>query len=131
MIAVPMMLANVTVPLLNAVDTGVMGHQGDAAYIGAVGIGSVIFAFVYWGFGFLRMGTGGFTAQAFGADDRQEVRACFLRAALTALIIAAVIVLLQWPILLLALTALEPSRKVADFTAIYFEVRIWAAPATT
>ena len=125
-----MMLANVTVPLLNAVDTGVMGHQGDAAYIGAVGIGSVVFAFVYWGFGFLRMGTGGFTAQAFGADDRQEVRACFLRAALTALIIAAVIVLLQWPILLLALAALEPSRKVADFTSIYFEVRIWAAPAT-
>ncbi len=129
-IAVPMMLANVSVPLLNAVDTGVMGHQGDAAYIGAVGLGSVIFSLVYWGFGFLRMGTGGFTAQAFGANDRQELRACFLRAALTALAIAAGIFLLQWPILLLALAALEPSERVAELTTIYFQVRIWAAPAT-
>lgn len=129
-IAVPMMLANVSVPLLNAVDTGVMGHQGDAAYIGAVGLGSVIFSFVYWGFGFLRMGTGGFTAQAFGADDRQEMRACFLRAALTALVIAVAIFLLQWPILLLALAALEPSERVAELTTTYFQVRIWAAPAT-
>lgn len=129
-IAVPMMLANVTVPLLNAVDTGVMGHQGDAAYIGAVGLGSVIFSFVYWGFGFLRMGTGGFTAQAFGANDRQEMRACFLRAALTALVIAAAVFLLQWPILLLALAALEPSERVAELTTTYFQVRIWAAPAT-
>ena len=129
-IAVPMMLANVSVPLLNAVDTGVMGHQGDAAYIGAVGLGSVIFSFVYWGFGFLRMGTVGFTAQAFGADDRQEMRACFLRAALTALVIAVAIFLLQWPILLLALAALEPSERVAALTTTYFQVRIWAAPAT-
>ena len=129
-IAVPMMLANVSVPLLNAVDTGVMGHQGDAAYIGAVGIGSVIFSLVYWGFGFLRMGTGGFTAQAFGANDRQELRACFLRAAITALIIAVAIFLLQWPILLLALAALEPSERVAELTTTYFQVRIWAAPAT-
>ena len=125
-----MMLANVSVPLLNAVDTGVMGHQGDAAYIGAVGIGSVVFSLVYWGFGFLRMGTGGFTAQAFGANDRQELRACFLRAALTALIIAVAIFLLQWPILLLALAALEPSERVAELTTTYFQVRIWAAPAT-
>ena len=129
-IAVPMMLANVSVPLLNAVDTGVMGHQGDAAYIGAVGIGSVVFSLVYWGFGFLRMGTGGFTAQAFGANDRQELRACFLRAAITALIIAVAIFLLQWPILLLALAALEPSERVAELTTTYFHVRIWAAPAT-
>ncbi len=129
-IAVPMMLANVSVPLLNAVDTGVMGHQGDAAYIGAVGLGSVIFSFVYWGFGFLRMGTGGFTAQAFGANDPQELRACFLRAALTALVIAAAIFVLQWPILLLALKALEPSERVTELTTIYFQIRIWAAPAT-
>ena len=125
-----MMLANVSVPLLNAVDTGVMGHQGDAAYIGAVGIGSIVFSLVYWGFGFLRMGTGGFTAQAFGANDRQELRACFLRAAITALVIAVAIFLLQWPILLLALAALEPSERVAELTTTYFQVRIWAAPAT-
>ena len=69
----PTILSNLTVPLLGAVDTAVMGHLPDAAYVGAVAVGAMIFSFVYWGFGFLRMGTVGFAAQAKGSGDRKSV----------------------------------------------------------
>ncbi len=128
-IAVPMMLANVTVPLLNAVDTGVMGHQGDAAYIGAVGIGSVIFAFVYWGFGFLRMGTTGFTAQAFGAEDAAELRAALARPLLLAFALGALLIVLQAPIGWLAFALFDASDQVEDLAQSYYAIRIWSAPA--
>ena len=78
-IAVPIILANVTVPLPGIVDTAMMGQLPDPAYIGAVAIGAVIFSFVIWGLGFLRMSTSGFTAQAFGAGERVEIRAALFR----------------------------------------------------
>ena len=77
-LAGPIMLANLTTPLLGAVDTAVVGHLPDAKYIGGVAVGSLIFSFLFWGFGFLRMGTTGFSAQAFGAGDRPELRAALL-----------------------------------------------------
>src|SRR5260221_7115389 len=83
-LAGPVILSNITTPLLGAVDTGVVGHLPDPALIGGVALGSLIFNFVFWGFGFLRMGTTGFAAQALGAGDQGEVRATFLRSLMLA-----------------------------------------------
>ena len=76
-LAIPIILSNLSVPLLGMVDTAVMGQLEAPYYIGAVAVGALIFSYIYWGFGFLRMGTTGFTAQAFGADDAVEMRATF------------------------------------------------------
>ena len=82
-IALPIVLSNATVPLIGAVDTGVVGQMGQAAPIGAVGVGAVILAAIYWIFGFLRMGTTGLASQAVGAGDRAEVNAILMRALLS------------------------------------------------
>jgi MATE family multidrug resistance protein len=129
-LAGPIILANLSTPLLGAVDTAVVGHLPDAAYIGGVAIGALIFSFIYWGFGFLRMGTTGFTAQAFGAGDKDELRASLARPALLALFLGAAVILLQWPVGALAFWAVEASPAVENHTALYFEIRIWSAPAT-
>jgi MATE family multidrug resistance protein len=129
-IAVPIMLSNVSTPLLGVVDTAVVGRLPDPAYIGAVALGSLIFNFVFWGFGFLRMGTTGLTAQALGAHDPAEIRACLGRALLIGLIIGAALIALQWPIGSLAFVLLDGSAKVEGLARDYFDVRIWAAPAT-
>ena len=94
-LAVPIILSNASVPLLGAVDTAVMGHLPDPAYIGAVAVGAMIFSFLYWGFGFLRMGTTGFTAQAFGAEDAEEMRATLARPVLLGLLIGLCLIALQ------------------------------------
>src|SRR3546814_2040800 len=78
-LAGPIILANLTTPLLGAVDTAVVGHLPDPSFIGGVAVGGVVFSFLFWGFGFLRMGTTGFTAQAYGAGDAAELSACQLR----------------------------------------------------
>jgi MATE family, multidrug efflux pump len=129
-IAVPVMISNVSTPLIGVVDTGVVGQIPDPAYIGAVAVGSLIFTFVFWGFGFLRMGTTGLTAQALGAGDADEVRACFARALLVALLIGAGLILLQWPIREAAFALLHGSAPVERLGREYFTIRIWAAPAT-
>ena len=97
-LAGPIILANISTPLLGAVDTAVMGHLPDAAFIGGVAIGALIFDFLFWGFGFLQLSTSGFTAQAFGAGKQDEVRATFYRAIALALVLGLVMVLLQVPI---------------------------------
>ena len=97
-IAVPIMLSNVSTPLLGIVDTGVVGQVPEPTYIGAVALGALVFNFVFWGFGFLRMGTTGLTAQALGASDPNEIRASLGRAALIALAVGAALIALQWPI---------------------------------
>ena len=97
-IAVPIMLSNVTQPLIGVVDTAVLGQLPEAYYIGGIAVGALIFSFLYWGFGFLRMGTSGLTAQAFGAGDQAEVRAVFGRAVLIALAAAFLLIALA-PIL--------------------------------
>ena len=128
-LAGPIILANLTTPLLGAVDTAVVGHLPDASFIGGVAVGSVIFSFIFWGFGFLRMGTTGFTAQAHGAGDTAELRACLLRALALALAFGALVLLLQSPLRLLALWAMDASAEVEGHTAVYFDIRVWSAPA--
>lgn len=129
-LAGPIILANLTTPLLGAVDTAVVGHLPDPSFIGGVAVGSVIFSFLYWGFGFLRMGTTGFTAQAHGAGDEAELRACLLRPLVLALGFGCLVLLLQVPVRLIALTAMDASAEVSGHTALYFDIRVWSAPAT-
>ena len=95
-IAVPIMISNVSTPLLGVVDTAVMGRMPDPAYIGAVALGALVFNFVFWGFGFLRMGTTGLTAQALGAADATEIRASLGRAILLAILVGAGLIALQF-----------------------------------
>lgn len=129
-IAVPVMLSNVSTPLLGVVDIAVIGRLPDPAAIGAVALGALVFSFVFWAFGFLRMGTTGLTAQALGARDPAEIRAGLGRALLIAAAVGAGLVALQWPIGEAAFALLQGSDKVEGLARGYFAVRIWAAPAT-
>lgn len=128
-LAGPIILANLTTPLLGAVDTAVVGHLPDPSYIGGVAVGSVIFSFLFWGLGFLRMGTTGFTAQAHGAGDAEELRACLLRPLVLALGFGALLVVLQGPIRIGGLWAIGASAEVSHEAATYLNIRIWSAPA--
>ena len=130
LIAGPIIISNISVPMLGAVDTAVMGHLPDPKYLGGVAIGAMVFTFIYWGFGFLRMGTGGLTAQAFGAQDADEVRACLARAAVIGIPAALILIVLQLPIASVAFSILEASAEVETLAQEYFFVRIWGAPAT-
>jgi multidrug resistance protein, MATE family len=129
-LAVPVMVSNVSTPLLGVVDTAVVGRIPDPAYIGAVAIGALVFTFTFWAFSFLRMGTTGLTAQAQGAGDDDETLAVLGRAVLIALGIGAVILVLQWPIREAAFAFLDGSERVESLARDYFDIRIWAAPAT-
>ncbi len=129
-LAGPMILSNLTIPLLGLVDTAVVGHLDSPHYLGAVAVGGVIFSFLYWGFGFLRMGTTGLTAQALGREEGDELRAVLARALLLALALAAALLLLQSVVARLAFSLVEASAEVEAGAALYFEVRIWSAPAT-
>jgi MATE family multidrug resistance protein len=126
----PIILANAAVPLLGLADTAVIGNLGNLSQLGAIAFGAMIFSFIYWSFGFLRMGTTGFTAQASGAGDEPEVRATLGRALLLSVGLGVVIVLLQWPLASLALGLLDGSAEVEAITRDYFIIRIWGAPAT-
>ncbi|MEC7490285.1 MAG: MATE family efflux transporter [Pseudomonadota bacterium] len=126
----PIIISNITVPLLGAVDTAVMGHLPDAKYLGGVALGAMLFTFIYWGFGFLKMGTGGLTAQAFGAVDADEVRASLARALLIGVPAAFCLIALQVPIAWIAFSTVEATREVEVLAGDYFFVRIWGAPAT-
>ena len=128
-LAVPIILSNITVPLLGAVDAAVMGHMESAAYLGAVAVGGLIFDYIYWGFGFLRLSTTGLAAQALGAQDGNEARAVFGRAAAIAISGALLLWISQSLIFVMAKNMLEASPEVEGLAQIYFEVRIWSAPA--
>ena len=128
-IAVPVVLANATVPILGAVDTGVVGQMGEAAPIGAVGVGAITLSAIYWIFGFLRMGTAGMTAQSHGADDRREVAALLTRALLVGLAAGLGFILLQVP-LFWAVFALSPATpEVETLARSYMSIRVLSAPA--
>ncbi|MFO1350894.1 MAG: MATE family efflux transporter [Gammaproteobacteria bacterium] len=129
-LAGPIILSNSTVPLVGIVDTAVVGHLPDPVYIGAVALGAVVFNFLYWGFGFLRMGTTGFVAQAFGTDDLGEVRTTLARALLLAAVLGCAIVLLQAPIGQGVFWLLRGSTALKALARDYYDVRIWSAPAT-
>lgn len=129
-IAIPIMISNLSTPLLGVVDTGVIGQIPDAALVGAVALGALVFTFVFWAFGFLRMGTTGLTAQALGAGDAEEMRAGLGRAILIALVVGVGLIVAQWPIRELAFYLLEGSERVETLARDYYNIRIWAAPAT-
>lgn len=129
-IATPIVLSNATIPLLGAVNTGVVGQMGLAAPIGAVGIGAIILATLYWVFGFLRMGTTGLVAQAHGAGDGAEVSALLSRALMIGLAAGAGLIALQAPLFAAAFRLAPASDQVEALSRTYLSIRIWGAPAT-
>ncbi|MBO4599242.1 MAG: MATE family efflux transporter [Bacteroidales bacterium] len=130
-LALPNIITNITVPLLGMVDMAIVGHL-SSSHLGAIAIGTQIFNLIYWNFGFLRMGTSGFTAQAYGAQDMREAVRIFVRAITIAIAVAFLLLLLQWPISRLSLLIfnVREGKDVLKLAMAYFFVRIWAAPAT-
>lgn len=126
----PIILANSSVPLLGLVDTAVIGNVGDVADLGAIALGSLIFSFVYWGFGFLRMSTTGFVAETIGKGDFGETRAVLGRAAFLGVGLGTALFVLQVPINSLAMELLNGSATTEQRASNYFVIRIWGAPAT-
>jgi MATE family multidrug resistance protein len=129
-IAAPMILSNISVPLLGMVDTGVTGHLDSPAYLGAVAIGATIFGFLYTGMNFLRMGTTGITAQRFGAADNDGLRVSLGQALIVALLIALTLIALHVPIGQFALGLIGAEPDVEAYASQYFTIRIWSAPGT-
>ncbi len=128
-LAIPNIISNITVPLLGLVDIAIVGHLGDERYIGAIAIGSMIFSIIYWNFGFLRMGTSGFTAQAYGKRDLSECTNILVRASCVGLSIATLLLLLHIPIVNLIFHFLQAGELVKDYALSYFKIVIWGAPA--
>ena len=129
-IAGPIVLSNATVPLLGAVDTAVIGQLGDAASLGAVGIGAVILATLYWAFGFLRMSTSGLAAQAQGAGDMGERSAVLIRALIVGACAGLALVVAQGLLFAGAFGVAPASDQVEMLAHQYLAIRIWGAPAT-
>jgi multidrug resistance protein, MATE family len=127
-LAFPIVLANLTQPILGAVDTAVAGHLGSAADLGGVALGGLFFNFVFWGFGFLRMGTTGLVAQAFGAGDHAALRANVARALLLAFAIGALILAIQAPLIRHVIALIGGSLEVQANARLYSEARIGSAP---
>lgn len=129
-LAIPSILANITIPLVGVVDTAIVGHIANATYIGGIAIGTMLFDLLYWNFGFLRVGTSGMTAQAYGRGDRVECARLLGQSVSIALIGAILLWVIQWLFLTAALAIVPCSTEVASFAREYFFIRIWAAPAT-
>jgi len=129
-IAVPNIVSNITIPLLGIVDLALMGHLGKVDFIGAIALGGTIFNFLYWGFAFLRMGTTGITAQAYGARNLGESILSLSRAVAVALAGSIIILVLQKPIANLSFWLIDSENSVETIAKSYFYIRVWAAPAT-
>jgi MATE family multidrug resistance protein len=129
-IAAPMIISNISVPLLGMVDTGVTGHLDNSVYLAAVAIGAMIFTFIYMGMNFLRMGTTGITAQSFGAGDNDGLRAALGQSLIVGLLIALTLMVFQEPISQLALSLLGGDAETQKYAGEYFSIRIWSAPGT-
>ncbi len=128
-LAWPLMLTNLTVPLLGLVDTAVLGHLDSPEYLGAVAVGANLFSILYWTFGFMRMGTTGLAAQAWGKRDEFAQIALLLRSILLATAIGLLLILFHQPLIRLGLELMNPSERVATLAAEYASIRIWSAPA--
>ncbi len=128
--AAPIILSNLTLPIVGAVDTAVAGHLPGPEYLGGVAVAALIFSFVFWTFSFLRFSATGYVAQALGRADGGELRAIAARAGVVAVFIALAILALQAPVGWLALVLVDASAAVSEQARIYFDVRIWSAPAT-
>ena len=130
LLSIPNIVTNITIPLLGMVDLGLMGHMGSQMYIGAIALGTMIFNFIFWGFGFLRMGTSGFAAQAYGARDLKEAAQVLVRSVAVAVAGGVLLILLQAPLSWLAFRLVDGSPAVEQLALQYFRIRVWAAPAT-
>lgn len=128
-IALPSIVSNITVPLLGLIDVTIVGHLGAASYIGAIAVGGMLFNIIYWIFGFLRMGTSGMTAQAYGQQDNTKIMRLLTRSSGVGLFIASVLILIQYPIEQIAFTLIETTPEVQRFASTYFRICIWGAPA--
>ncbi|MDX1678917.1 MATE family efflux transporter [Arsukibacterium sp.] len=129
-IALPMVLSNLSVPLLALVDTAVSGHLAHAWYLGGVALGSSLISLLFFLLGFLRMSTTGLTAQAYGANDIAGQLNCLSQSLLVALLLAMLLLMLQWPLTQLAFSFSDASAEVNYQAGLYFTIRIWSAPAT-
>ncbi len=128
-VAIPIVLANATIPILGAVDTAVVGQLGLAVPIGAVGIGAIIITAIYWLFGFLRMGTTGLTAQAIGSGDKSETSALLVRGIIIGVVAGLILIITQVPVFLGALQLSPASIEVEDLAQKYLQIRVYSAPA--
>lgn len=128
-LAWPIILSNLSVPLVGMVDASVVGHLGESAYIGAIALGAMLFSLLYGSFSFLRMGTTGFIAQAAGASDGELMRQHIVRGVLAAVVIGVVTLLVRGLVLEGALLALDGSDRVESLTSQYFSIRVYSAPA--
>ncbi len=129
-LAGPMIISNISVPLVGAVDTAVVGHLPGLHPIGAVALGALIFSFIYWGFGFLKMGITGLIARAYGADDQDSIFGAMLRFILLGIVLGLAVIILGNPLVGLALYLIDSSEAVETLAAEYALIRIWGAPAT-
>ena len=129
-LAIPNIISNLSVPLLSSVDTAMMGRMESEIYIGAIALGALIFNFVYWSFGFLRMGTTGLTAQAFGEKNNAKLMQILGRAMIFAFGSGLIILVAQFFLLNVGFSILDGSEAVESLAKEYFSIRIWAAPAT-
>lgn len=127
-IALPAIIANITVPLLGLVDTAIAGHLGDKVFIGAVAVGTMMFNLVYWNMGFLRMSTSGMTAQTYGSGDFKASARLLGESSALALLISLAVMTLQWPLRLLLLWIIGPSPEVTSLAITYFNICVWGAP---
>ena len=128
-IAVPSVVSNITVPLLGLVDVSIVGHMGDAAYIGAISVGSMLFNVIYWIFGFLRMGTSGMTSQAYGRGKKNEAVDMLVRSLTAGVGVGVLFVVFQWMVRGTALWAMQPTEDILPYAVSYFNICIWGAPA--
>lgn len=128
-IALPSIVSNITVPLLGLIDVTIVGHLGAASYIGAIAVGGMLFNIIYWIFGFLRMGTGGMTSQAYGRGDETEMMRLLTRSTGVGIMIALILILLQYPIERTAFTFIETTPEIEELASLYFRICIWGAPA--
>ena len=128
-IAIPSIISNITVPLLGLVDVTITGHLGNVAYIGAIAVGGMLFNMIYWIFGFLRMGTGGMTSQAYGSRNDNECRNILLRSLGISVLLAIILILLQTLIVSIAFLFIDTSVEVKTYASEYFHICIWGAPA--
>ncbi len=128
-LAIPNVISNITVPLLAMVDIGIAGRLDSSLYIGAIALGTMIFNIIYWNLGFIRMGTSGFTAQAYGANNFTEIANLLLRSLLVAIGFGLLIVVLQIPIFNVAKLFIKTNGQTVEYVAKYFFIAVWSAPA--
>ena len=128
-IALPMMLSAISTPLVGLVDTAVMGHLDSPVFLAAVAANATIFSIILMGLNFLRMGTTGVTAQAFGSNDHERITESLVQPLAIGLFLAFVLLIMQWPLREAALWVLSPAEETKELARLYFDIRIWSAPA--